>query len=107
MIQAKEAAKRIGINVGQVKDTINCLDCKIRKAKQKAIAKTNETKSKTTGERLCINISSVRTKTTNKKFWVLIEDQAICMKWSCFVNQKSNQAKPIINLIKEINGMKN
>ena len=67
----------------------------------------DETKSKAAGERLCIDISSVKTKMAMKKFWVLIEDQAMCMKWSYFVNQKSNQVKPIVNLIKEINGMKN
>ena len=40
MKQAKEAAKRLGINIDHVKDTVNCLDCKLRKARQKAIPKT-------------------------------------------------------------------
>ena len=90
-----------------MKDTIDCLDCRIGRAQQKSIAKMDETKSKTVGERLCINISSVKMKMAKKKFWVLIDDQAMCMKWSYFVNKKNNQTKPIVKLFKEINRMKN
>ena len=102
MKQAKEAAKKIGLSVKNVDDEIDCEDCKISKAKQKKVDKVDETRSQTPGERLCIDISSVKTSKANKKFWVLVEDQASCMKWSFFVRNKDEQVEPIIDLIKEI-----
>ena len=92
----------MGINIENINDMVDCLDCKLGKARQKSIPKTDENRSKIASERLCIDISSARTKTTNKKFWVLVEDQAICMKSSYFVNHKSDQVKLIVNFIKEI-----
>jgi len=90
------------MNVDDINNKINCEDCKMAKAKQKAVPKKDETKSLTPGERLCINSSSVNTRSAKKKFWILVEDQATSMKWSLFVNNKKDQVNPIIELIKEI-----
>ena len=107
MVDAKKAARKIGINVDDVADTIDCQECKLSKAKQKKIETVDEGKSKKAGERLCIDTSSVNVSTGKKKFWVLVEDQATCMKWSFFVKKKDSQVNPIVDLIKEINGKKN
>ena len=50
MPQAKLAAQKIGINVDNVNNTIDCQECKIAKASQKAIVKQDETRSSTPGE---------------------------------------------------------
>jgi len=108
MIQAKIAAKKIGINVDNVDNFIDCQACKMSKAAQKPVSKQDSNRSNLPGERLCIDISSIKTELiNNKKFWVLVKDQATCMKWSFFVKQKSDQVQPIIDLIREINSMKN
>jgi len=100
--QVKDTAQRLGMNIDDVKSNIDCEDCKIAKAKQKAVPKKDKTKSLTPGERLCIDTSSINTKNAKKKFWVLVEDQATSMKWSFFVNHKNDQVNPIIELIKDI-----
>ena len=102
MVQAKRAASKAGINIEDVDDQIDCLECKISKAKQKSMSKLDTNRSKTPGERLCLDISSVKTKTW-KRFWVLVEDQSTSMKWSYFVKHKNDQVEPVIGLIKEIN----
>ena len=56
---------------------------------------------------MCIDTSSMKTPNARKKYWVLVKDQATCMKWSYFVKNKDNQVQHIINLIKEINQMNN
>ena len=56
---------------------------------------------------MSIGTSLVNVSTGNKKFWVLVEDQATCMKWSFFVKKKDCQVNPIVDLIKEINRKKN
>ena len=90
-----------------VEDNIDCQDCKVCKAKQKKIAKVEETRSEKPGERLCIDTSSMKTPNARKKYWVLVKDQATCMKWSYFVKNKDNQVRHIIKPIKEINQMNN
>ena len=62
MIQAKQAASKAGVNVDNVDDHIDCPNCKIGKAKQKTIVKKDVNRSERAGERLCIDISSVKTK---------------------------------------------
>ena len=71
------------------------------------VSKLDKGRSDKPGERLCIDTSSMKTSQKYKRFWVLVEDQATCMKWSYFVKNKSDQVKQIVDLIKEINGIKN
>ena len=107
MMQAKRAAEKIGMNVEDVDDSIDCQDCKISKAKQKKVGKMDHDRSDRPGERLCIDTSSMKTSKKNKRFWVLVEDQATCMKWCYFVRNKDDQVRHIIGLIKDINGLRN
>jgi len=102
MIQAKDTAKSIGINIDNVDDFIHCQACKMSKEMQNKVLKQDSNRSNVPGERLCIDISSIKTiLINNKKYCVLIKDQAMCMKWIYFMKQKSDQIGPIIDLIKK------
>ena len=78
-----------------------CEDCALGKAKQKNIAKVSQNKSKIKGERLLMDISSVKNKSFGgSKFWLLIEDENTSMKWSYFLNKKSDLATKVVSFVK-------
>ena len=55
-----------------------------------------ESKNKLTvpGEKLMIDISSIKTKNKKKvsKFWLLVVDEATSMKWSFFSKRRANKS---------------
>ena len=78
-----------------------CEDCALAKARQKNVPKSNPKKSVTKGERLLMDISSVKDKSFGgSKYWLLIEDEATSMKWSYFLKANSEVAEKMINFIK-------
>ena len=80
-----------------------CEDCATAKARQKNIGHSASNKSKTIGERLCIDISSVKERSFGgSKFWNLVVDEASDMKWSLFLKQKSDLGQRMISLLLEI-----
>ncbi len=78
--QVKRTAKDVGNYTSAMEEIIDCEDCKIGKAKQKAVPKVDQNTSKTPGERPLINMSSVKRTEPKEKFWVLVKDQATKMK---------------------------
>ncbi len=100
--QGKRTAKDIGYDVSEMEEIIDCKDCKIGKAKQKAVPKIDQNRGKTPGERLLIDISSVKTTEAKKKFWVLVEHQATKMKLSFFVNKNVEKARNVKNRFGQI-----
>ena len=65
------------------------------------MSKDSGSKSEKPGERLMIDISSVKSghrKKQTKKFWLLVIDQATNMKWSFFLKKKDQQVGVIIDL---------
>ena len=56
---------------------------------------------------MCNDTSLMKAPNARKKYWVLVKDQATCMKRSYFVKNKDNQVQHIIDIIKEINQMNN
>ena len=67
-----------------------CHECAIAKIKITKISKENTNQSSTPSERLCIDISSVKTTSLGgSKFWLLIMDDATRMCWSAFLKAKS------------------
>ena len=68
MRQAKEAAERLGMNIKDDKDTMDCQDYKVCKSKQKKIAKVDKTRSENPGEQLCIDTSSMKTPNARNKY---------------------------------------
>lgn len=84
----------------------SCQSCQIAKAKQEDINKESDNKLATPGERMMIDISTVRGQKQSKWklkgncFWLLIIDEATSMKWSYFLPKKDDQVKTMINFIK-------
>ena len=55
----------------------NCLSCSLEKIRQKNIPKKNEDKSKNPGERMYLDISSMRkTSMVGRQLWVMLVDEA-------------------------------
>ena len=88
----------------------SCEDCLKGKAKRLNVNKESKNHSKIPGERLMIDISSVKTKNNKKvgRFWLLVVDEATDMKWSFFLKKKSDQVKLLVGFIKNLkeNGKK-
>jgi hypothetical protein len=79
-----------------------CEDCDTAKARQKNLKKTTETKSNLAGERLMIDISSIKGESFGgSKYWLLILDDCTDQCWSKFLTAKSHTAKVLVPFIKE------
>jgi hypothetical protein len=67
------------------------------------VCKETQVKSMVPGERLYIDISSVRASSFGGyKFWVLIVDDFTDMCWSIFVKAKSLMPEQVVMLIKSL-----
>ena len=68
-----------------------CVDCGLAKARQKNLPRVADNKATRKGERICLDISSVRHESIGgSKFWVLLVDEFTKFKWSKFLKQKSD-----------------
>ena len=75
------------------------------KAKQANVPKTveEEKRSKTSGERLCFDVSSIKAKSFGgSKFCLLIVDDATGFAWSYFLKKKSEVPEKVVHLIKHL-----
>ena len=80
----------------------NCLSCSLEKIRQKNIPKNNEDKSKNPGERMYLDISSMRKPSMGRrKHWVMLVDEATKYK-IFFLKKKNEQVEPIIDWIKAL-----
>ena len=80
-----------------------CEECAISKAKQKSVPKESGSKATKAGERLFIDISSIKaTSAGGAKFWLLVIDEATDMKWSFFLKAKSELKEKLIPFVKEL-----
>ena len=81
----------------------NCLSCSLEKIKQKSIPKKNGDKSRDPGERMYLDISSMRKPSMGgRQHWVMLVDEAAKYKKSFFLKKKSEQVEPIIDWIKAL-----
>ena len=81
-----------------------CQSCSLEKIKQKNIPKKNEDKSMNPGERMYLDISSMRKPSMGgRQHWVLLVDEATKYKKSIFLKKKNEQVEPIIDWIKTLN----
>ena len=81
----------------------NCLSCSLEKIRQKNIPKKNEGKSENPGERITLDISSMRKPSTGgRQHWGMLVDEATKYKKSFFLKKKNEQVKPIIDWIKAL-----
>ena len=82
----------------------DCSDCLIGKAKRLKLNKESTNQSKVPGERLMIDISSVKTKDSKRigKYWLLVVDEATSMKCSFFLKSKDSQVPLLTGFIKTL-----
>ena len=81
----------------------NCLSCSLEKIRQKNIPKKNEDKSKNPGERMYLDISSMRKSSMGgRQHWVMLVNEATKYKKSFFLKKKNEQVEPIIDWIKAL-----
>ena len=79
----------------------NCLSCSLEKIRQKNIPKKNEDKSSNPGERMYLDISSMRKPSMGgRQHWVMLVDEATKYKKSFFLKKKNEEVEPIIDWIK-------
>ena len=77
-----------------------CSDCTMAKIRQRNLNKNSEA-AKTKGERLYMDISSVKHRSIGgTKFWCLIVDEYTNMKWSFFLKSKGELKDKIIPFLK-------
>jgi hypothetical protein len=95
-----ETAKYYNINLlGEMEV---CEACALAKTRQKN-TKVTDNVSEIPGERLFIDISSMKKKSYGgAKFWCLLVDDCTNFCWSIFLKKKSDQVKEIIRLLKKI-----
>ena len=68
-----------------------CVHCARSKAKQASVPKKADNPSRIAGEHLSLDISLVKAHSQGgAKFWLLMTDEAMRMKWSFFFKQKSD-----------------
>ena len=70
----------------------NCLSCSLEKRRQKNIPKSNEDKSGNPGERMYLDISSMRKQTMGgRQHWVMLVDEAMKYEKSFFLKRKMSK----------------
>ena len=70
----------------------NCLSCSLEKIRQKNVPKKNEDKSKNPGERMYLDISSMRKLSMGgRQHWVMLVDEATKYKKSFFLKKKNDK----------------
>ena len=76
-----------------------CEHCTQAKIRQQNIGHGSNQPSKIKGERLYIDVSSIKGRRYGRtKFWNLIVDEATRMKWSICLKQKSDLGKEMVKL---------
>ena len=85
---------------GKVND---CLSWSLEKIRQNVIPKKNEDKSENPGERMYLDISSMRKPSMGgRQHSATLVDEAIKYKKSFFLKKKNEQVEPIIDWIKAL-----
>ena len=98
----KKTAEYYGIKLSGTFEV--CADCAKAKARQKNIPKGTDTVHATTiGERLYMDISSIKTTSYGgAKFWLLVVDDKSDFCWSYFLKRKSETSSKICELVMEL-----
>ena len=77
--------------------------CSLAKIKQKKIVKFTDSKTTQKGERLYLDISSVKGESAGgSKFWLLIIDDFSDHCWSFFLRRKSQLSENVVQLLHQI-----
>jgi hypothetical protein len=74
-----------------------------QKIKQRNVGKITENKSEIPGERLFIDIGSIKAESYGgSKFWVLVLDDCTDKCWSFFIRRKSDMPEKVVELVKKL-----
>ena len=92
-------AKYYVANVTRV--VTKCLSCSLEQIRQKNIPKKNEDTTKNPGERMYLDISSIRHENlSGRRHWAMLVDEATRCKHSFFLKKKSDQVDMISSWLK-------
>ena len=99
-----DTAKYSGVQVtGAV---MKCLSCSLEKIRQKNIPKKNKNTATKPGERMYLDISSMKDESfCRRKHWAMFVDEVTKCKHSFFLKQKSDQIKMISSWLKGLKDM--
>ena len=101
MESVKATAKHFGWQT--TGDLDKCVACATAKAKRKKLNRELQEKSKIPGERLFLDISSVKAQSIGgAKFWLLVQDDATDMCWSFLIKEKSDLSQSVMNLLLDL-----
>ena len=101
MESVKATAKHFGWQT--TGDLDKCVACATAKAKRKKLNRELQEKSKIPGERLFLDISSVKAQSIGgAKFWLLVQDNATDMCWSFLIKEKSDLSQSVMNLLLDL-----
>ena len=80
---------------------MKCLSCSLEKIRQMNIPKKNENNATKPGERIYLDISSIRDESFGRrKQWAMLVDKATKCKHSFFLKKKSDQIEMISSWLK-------
>ena len=75
----------------------------LAKTKKKVIKPVTDRKADKIGQRIYVDLSStLACSLGGSKYWMLVVDQLSKYKWSVFLKKKSELAKALVEIIKEI-----
>ena len=95
----KATAKKLGMRIKDSPHTI-CIDCAISKTRRKNISKVSKTHATQKGERLAMDISSIKaTSYGGSKYWLMVQDEYTGYIWSRFLKAKSELPQEMFKLI--------
>ena len=80
-----------------------CVSCKTANARQKDVSKATGTVASAPGERLFIDISSIKQKSFGgSKYWLLVVDDKTNKSWSFFLKTKDETAEVLIPFLVQL-----
>ena len=94
-----DTAKYYGVNVTGV--VTKCLSCPLEKIRQKNIPEKNESTSKNPGERMYLDMSSIKDESLGgRRHWAMLVDKATRCKHSFFLKKKSDHGDMVSSWLK-------
>ena len=101
----RETCRRLGITLQG--PFPSCESCAVSKMKQKNVQKFTENKALEKGERLFLDISHVKGKSSGgSKYWLLIIDEATQFQWSYFLSSKKQTKVRLLELVTDLKATK-
>lgn len=80
-----------------------CHNCAVSNITQANTQKSSAAKATERGQRLCMDISSVKESSSGgARFWLLMVDKATCFQWSYFLTAKKQVKDRVLELIKHL-----